>query len=125
MRFGQAKRKKRKSAERPATRFEQIAGSRGAIHTVASGTLAPGSRTPRPYKEPYGEGGQPQLTLLGNAFSRGALLEPPNCSTMFDTDSTLADVSRRNSHWFALIQPTSSHWPFCEIASVPKSPGAE
>jgi hypothetical protein len=41
----QAKRKKRKSAERPATRFEQIAGSRGAIQTVASGTLSPALST--------------------------------------------------------------------------------
>jgi hypothetical protein len=46
----------------------------------------------------YGDAGQHQLTLLGKARSSGARLEPPNCSTMFDTDSTLADVSRRKSH---------------------------
>ena len=45
-----------------------------------------------------GDAGQHQDTLFGNAFSSGALDEPPNCSTMFDTDTTLADVSRRNNH---------------------------
>lgn len=43
----QAKRKKTKSAERPATRFAQLTGSRGAIHTLASGTVAPASSTLR------------------------------------------------------------------------------
>src|SRR5262245_38741893 len=72
-----------------------------------------------------GEAGQHHETLLGNALSTGALGEPPNCSTMFDTDSTFADVSRRKSHWSALTQPTRSHWPFCETTGVPTAPVAE
>src|SRR4029450_9828660 len=50
----QANRKKRKTAERPATRLEQIAGSRGAIQTVASGTLSPGPSMKRPYRRSLG-----------------------------------------------------------------------
>jgi len=106
----QAKRKKRKSAERPATRLEQITGSRGAIQTVASGTLSPSLSTGVTLR--HGDAGQHQLTLFGKARSSGARLEPPNCSTMFDTDSTFADVSRRKSHWFAFTQPTRSQSPF-------------
>jgi hypothetical protein len=118
----QANRKKTKSAERPATRFSQLTGSRGAIQTLASGIVAPGSSMRGPY---YGDAGQHHETLFGNELVSGAFEEPPNCWTMFETDSTLADVSLRNSHWFALTQPTSSQFPFGEIASVPKSPGAE
>ena len=57
--------------------------------------------------------------------TRWALDLPPNCSTMFETDSTFADVSRRNSHWFASTQPTRSQLPLGETASEPKAPGAE
>ena len=73
----------------------------------------------------YGEAGQHQLTLFGNELASGALDLPPNCSTMFETDSTFADVSRRNSHWFASTQPTRSQLPLGETASEPKAPGAE
>src|SRR5512133_3490049 len=41
----QAKRKKRKSAARSATRSAQVGGSRGASQTVASGTGSPGAST--------------------------------------------------------------------------------
>ena len=72
----QANRKKTKSAERPATRFSQLTGSRGAIQTRASGTFEPVSSMTRAY---YGEAGQHQLTLFGNELVSGALGLPPNC----------------------------------------------
>ncbi len=49
----------------------------------------------------------------------------PNCWEMFETACTFAAVKRRNSHWSAFTQPTRSQFPFGDIASDPKSPGAE
>src|SRR4051794_2320234 len=77
-------------------------------------------------KRSYGDAGQHQLTLPGKTFARGRpCVSDPNCSAMLEIATTFEAVSRRKSHWFAFTQPTSSHLPFCDIASVPKSPGAE
>ena len=77
-------------------------------------------------KQSYGEAGQHQLTLAGNAFDKGPTRGgAPNFRAMPETATTFEAVSRRKSHWSAFTQPTSSQWPFGEMASVPKSPGAE
>jgi hypothetical protein len=44
---------------------------------------------------------------------------------MFETAFTFAGDRRRKSHWSASTHPTSSHFPFGEIARLPKSPAAE